>query len=216
MDIHQLVKAFQPSATGVLLRQGTVVSVQADSTVTVTIGGSSTEVAGVKVAASCCPVPGATCWLATDGLDLFVLATLAPAGIAWGTMRKSTAQTISTATWTALNWTSRTEDVAYGVTLGANGFTVVVPGIYTATGATAFSPDATGHRYARITKNGTAITSAGGVAPSLTARTLAAATMKCAVGDVINLEAYQSSGADLNTAVDGAGNILAVAWIGAA
>ena len=76
-DIKDLVAALQDSAPdpAVKLRQGVVQSVQTGS-VTLTIGGSSVSVSGVKYLSSYVPVGGDTVWLATDGRDWIVIGKL--------------------------------------------------------------------------------------------------------------------------------------------
>lgn len=62
---------------GLRLRQGVAVTVPGDGTATVTIGGDSTLISGVRVASHVPLSAGQTCWILTDGQDLFVVATLA-------------------------------------------------------------------------------------------------------------------------------------------
>ena len=76
-DIKDLVAALQDSAPdpAVKLRQGVIQSVQTGS-VTLTIGGSSVSVSGVKYLSSYVPVGGDTVWMATDGRDWIVIGKL--------------------------------------------------------------------------------------------------------------------------------------------
>lgn len=60
------------------LRQGKVIAVAADGTATITIGGDTTEISGVAVASHVSAVPGYACWLAVDGRDAFIIATIGP------------------------------------------------------------------------------------------------------------------------------------------
>lgn len=218
MDLNNLVASIGSAGPDApfRLRQGVIQSVAANGTATVTIGGSTVQVANVKVASSVCPVPGATCFLATDGRDWFVLATLAPAGPAYGTMRKSTAQAIGTGAVTELTWGSRTDVIANGVTAGSNGWTIVVPGIYQVTFIGTFDINATGNRFAQIFKNSTAVANGVGTGPYGTqnGRLNATATLKLAIGDIVNGGLFQSSGANLNTDLNVTANILSVLWIG--
>ncbi len=82
MDLGDVVRIIKPESSGLRLRQGVIVSVEA-ATVTVTIAGSTTQVAGVKCLQSCRPVAGSTCWMLTDGRDLFVLGILGPDDTGW-------------------------------------------------------------------------------------------------------------------------------------
>lgn len=198
------------------LRQGVIGSVNANGTANVTIAGSTTTISNVKVASNVCPTPSATCWLATDGRDWFVLATIAPQGNAWGAMRQSVAQAIGTAAFTSISWTNRTDTTSNGVTLGDTGLTCVVPGLYQITGAGAFASNATGQRHMRLTVNGTTIldgTGGDAAAGGDIQRLRADGLWKLAVGDIVNFQLYQSSGANLNTQIGAGYNVLRMVWI---
>ena len=199
-------------------RQGAIVSVQANGTATVTIGGDTTQLAGVKVASCVCPVPGASCWLAVDGRDLFVIATLAPAGPAWGTMRQSAAQAIGNAAFTAYSWANRTEITVRGVTATNSGLEVLVPGLYSITASPALAANATGQRHSQLTVNGTVVAQGASTpAPSTQIARLNASTIvKLAIGDVVNVTVYQNSGGSLNTDTGPGAGTLTVTWLGPA
>lgn len=76
MDLHRLAAEFAPPEGRVRIRFGKVVSVQTAS-ITVTVGGSTDTVAGVRYLASMTPVVDAVVILLTDGADLFALGHLA-------------------------------------------------------------------------------------------------------------------------------------------
>lgn len=198
------------------LRQGTIVSVQANGTVTITIGGDSTELSGIKVASHVCPIPGTTCWLAVDGRDLFVIATLTPAGPAFGRMRQSVAQAVASATtWTGLSFTNRTSVATEGLTDGATGFTVLVPGWYQVNATVTFGSNATGYRGLRLIV-GSTVALLGTLigAPSAVGPRLAVSGMvEAAVGDIIGAEITQNSGGSLSTAVDPGQSLLSAFWV---
>lgn len=220
-DIKDLVAAMGSIApdSRFRLRQGVIQSVAADGTVTVTIGGSTTSVSGIAVASHTCPIPGASCWLATDGRDWIVQATLAPTGPAWATMRQNAAQSIATGSFVAMNWTTRTETASAGMTLDNAGFIVVVPGLYQVNFAATFAANATGQRHAMIYHNGTVEVhgySTNAVAGSDVCRMNVSTVVKCAIGDTINGVIYQSSGAALNTTIGAGHNILRATWVGPA
>lgn len=217
MSMNDLVSAIVDASgvPGMRLRQGTIVSTNGSSC-TVTIAGSTTQITGVSYASHVCPIPGATCWLATDGRDWFVLATLAPNGAAWATMRKSTAQTIATAAFTELNWASRTDTAAVGMTLGSAGITVVVPGVYSVTGNIVWSANSAGNRHSQLLKNGVVISQADSCVnlPSQLVRQSASGITQCAAGDVLNIAGYQNSGAGLATDVASGACVISATWIG--
>ncbi len=77
MDLGNLPARFAPKDNPLRFRQGSIVSVEADQcTLTVTIAGSTVPVSGVRYATGVMPVPGLAVWLATDGRDLWAIATL--------------------------------------------------------------------------------------------------------------------------------------------
>lgn len=220
-DLNSLVSAISAAAPDapIRLRQGVITAVAADSTCTVTIGGGTTTVAGVKVASSCCPIPNSTCWIATDGRDMFVLDTLAPAGPAYGSMRQNAAQAIANNAFTEMNWTTRTDTNATGITITNSGFTCVVPGLYTVTASATFAANATGQRHMNLVHNGTTeIQGYSTDAPTGgdLCRMTTASTFKLAATDTVSVNIYQSSGANLNTNIGVGHNILRAVWVGPA
>lgn len=226
MDLNALVSAIADAGDrpSVRLRQGVIVSVAADYTVTVTIGGSSTQVTGVKVASSVCPVPGATCWLVTDGRDWMVLATLAPSGPAVGSMRKGNSVSISTGTWTDMGWGTRVETISVGTTLGSTGITVLVPGLYqvsaniTLDGSWPTTWATAGNIFGSIMVNGTVRAQMSGTpAPSVAAnnaRVAGSALLALAANDLVNTQVYQNSGSGKGTTLSAGANFLSVVWVG--
>lgn len=217
-DIRQVAAAISaagppPSAR---FRQGTIQSVNADGTCTVTVGAGVATATNVRVASHTCPVPGAGCWLVTDGRDWIVWATIPPDGPAYASARKTTAQAIPTGSWTAFDWTSRSAS-SNGITLGNDGLTIVVPGLYQITASVDFVSNATGQRHCALYINGAvSVQGTGGdaAAGSDISRLMVSTVVPLAVGDLVNVYAYQSSGANLNTSAAASYNILRAAWIG--
>jgi len=78
VDLHEVAETIATAGGGggVRFRQGTVVSVQSDGTITATIAGSTISVTGIKCWASVVPQPGHGVWLATDGVDLIAVGTV--------------------------------------------------------------------------------------------------------------------------------------------
>lgn len=206
------------SAPSLRFRQGVIVSVEMDDTCTVTIAGDTdTPISGVAYASTVCPVPGATCWIAMDGTDLFIIATLAPAGPAYAQARKNAAQSVPNATWTDVTWGTVTDTAAYGMTIGSAGFTVIVPGIYQVSTALSFPSQSTGQRHAQLTVNGAVIMNGTGGNTTTggdIARLRADGIVRCAAGDVIGATVYQSSGAALNMNTGTGLNMMRAVWLG--
>lgn len=217
-DMRRVVAALAHAAPEApfRLRQGQITACAANGTCTVTIGGDTTAVSGVVVASHVCPVPGAGCWIASDGRDLLVMALQPPDGPAYASARKTTAQAIPTAAWTALDWTSRSAS-SRGVTLGNDGFTTVVPGLYQVEAAIDFVSNATGQRHCAIYVNGAAAWQGVGgdaAAGGDVTRLAASAILELTVGDLVNVYLYQSSGANLNTSAASSYNLMRMAWLG--
>lgn len=217
-DLNALVQAIGDAAPDapVRYRMGQIISVQSNGTVTITVGGGTTEISGVKVASSCCPLPGATCWIATDGRDMFVTSTLAPSGPAFGQVRQNANQTIATATWTTLSFATRTDVVESGITVTNTGFTIVVPGLYTISAHHAIAYAANGSRFLSIGRNGTPLgyVATGAMATNDTTRITSTVNVTCQVGDTITADVNQGSGGNLQTINSPGYNVLRAVWIG--
>lgn len=201
VDMTALAQLLTDDSNPPRFRQGQIQSVAANGTVTVTVRGGTTQLAGVRVASNTCPLPGASCWLVTDGLDWMVWSTLAPAGPAAAFMRQASAQTIPNGTTTAYSWSSRTDLTAVGCTLGSNGITIGVPGLYQVTIApllAGFVPITS----VRLLQNGVA------------AQNSPAAIMRLTIGDVINADLTQYYGTDAATGIGSGANVLRATWLG--
>lgn len=75
LDLQRVVGDFAPSADPIRVRFGQVTA-SAATTVSVTVGGSSTVISGVPFLKSYTPVISDTVVLLTDGLDLLVLGSI--------------------------------------------------------------------------------------------------------------------------------------------
>jgi hypothetical protein len=76
LDLQRIVGDFKESPASLRLRFGQVTA-SAVGSVTVTVAGSSTAVAGVSYLSSYTPVVNDTVVLLTDGIDLLVLGKMA-------------------------------------------------------------------------------------------------------------------------------------------
>ncbi|MBY8341808.1 hypothetical protein JYK17_17400 [Streptomyces sp. KC 17012] len=118
---------------------------------------------------------------------------------------QTSVQSLSDNTWTSLTLDTEAFDSDNGHSTSTNTsrYTVQVAGTYSVLGIAAFAGNATGNRAARITVNGTAVP--GGFVKTLAAtvtHSSAVATgaqVVCAVGDYIETQGLQTSGAGLNT-----------------
>jgi hypothetical protein len=158
MDKYLLAQAFSPSTQGEwILRQGEVVSVQSDYTMTVTIAGSSTEVTGVR-SLSQPPPPGAGVWVMTNDTDLFAIGAIRAADRALAPRAyRTTDQAINNASATPIIWEGEDSDPFGFVTASAQSINVTVPGRYVAVGQVDFASNGTGVRSASIITGGSVV-----------------------------------------------------------
>lgn len=199
------------------LRQGKVIAVAADHTVTVTIGGDPTQISGVAVASHVCPIPGRACWLLVDGRDAFVLATIGGGGIAHGKQRQNAAQSIPHNVYTALSWATRTQVIERGVTQGASGLTIKVPGLWMVTASVIFPTNTTGIRALRLTRNGSSTDNPGILSDTpVNGQHQMSVTeqLDCGLEDVLGAEVFQSSGVALSTVLGSTAGVITATWLG--
>lgn len=201
-DLYKVASAFTSDPTNLRVRFGKVVSVQTGRTITVTIAGSTSSVSGVRYTARMAPEPGSVVILLTDGADLFALDHVAAADLTLAPrVNRTTDQTLTTATDTAVTWQAVNSD-AWGMWAAGSPtrLTAVVTGRYTATAQVRFAANSTGIREAYIRKNGStdlARDRANALTSGATASTLHAPAFDMVVGDYIELWVLQNSGGNL-------------------
>jgi hypothetical protein len=118
---------------------------------------------------------------------------------------QGTAQSVADNTWTSL--TIDTEDYdsdnGHSTTTNSSRYTVQVAGTYLVIGSVGFSPNATGPRAVRLTQNGSSINGTFVKTPAAPASNshglVTAAHVYCDVGDYLEVQGNQGSGAALNT-----------------
>ena len=204
-DIGKIASAFLSPSSNLRLRFGKVSSVQSDRSVTVTIGGSTDTVAGVKYLASVAPLPGAVCVLATDGTDIFLLDHVAADGRTLSPRaNRSTDQSITDVTDTAITFDGANSDSwACWVAGSPTRLTAPITGRYMAISVVQFAGNATGFRSAWIEKTGTAVLarvnaiSVGAGSPTMFQVTTPSFDMTAGT-DYLRLMVRQNSGGALN------------------
>lgn len=209
MDLNYVAQVFGKS-NPLRFRVGTVISVQTDRTCTVTIGGDTTQIAGVRYMSDIAPDPNAAVWLVTDGRDMFVLGHMAAVNRTLATKAsRSTAQSVANATDAAIDFDSATYNDWGAWASGANAARITAPvsGRYMVIGNAAFNANGTGFRRLGIEQNGSntiaqihSHSNAAGTATSLSV----SAVTTLAVGDYVRLIARQNSGGalDVNSGAD--------------
>lgn len=203
MDLHDIAEILAPGAPGVRLRQGAVTAIAADGTLSVTIGGGSTVVAGVKAWASVCAMVGSAVWLATDGTDLMAIATIAPVGPAYCAVRRASDQSIANATETAIDFLSgaTVEADTHGMfsTSASDRLTVAAPGTYRIAACLSIEGHATGYRYAHLYAAGAIVDRDMRSNLDTTAQALnVSADVELAAGDVIQVKVRHTAGVSLS------------------
>lgn len=131
------------------------------------------------------------------------LAAKAPAVAAAVQGYNTVAQTLANGTWTALNLNTESYDTDAFHSTSTNTSRLVVPaglaGMYIVSGFMQFASNATGIRSIQITKNASGDTASTSTATASGAMWMQAnAVMKLAVGDYVELNAYQNSGGNLD------------------
>lgn len=215
MDMLSAVKAFSPNPEmGFRIRQGACVSVETGYTCTVTIGGDTTQIAGVRYMGAP-PRPGTSCFVATDGYDLFVFGQLAGySSIPYARYERTTNQSIADA-GESLTFPSSVADPWTMYSAGT--FTTPCDGIWSVEASATFAANATGNRSLTIYSGGTgpAATYAQRAYSPLAGTPVILNTTRIvsgAKGTAITVFAYQNSGGALNVTAAAA----AVAYLGAA
>lgn len=79
MDLSYLVNQIKAPQTGLKLRQGTVISVNADRTINVQIAGDGFTLPSVRYLSHYAPKPNDQVWLLNDGADLLGIGMVAGA-----------------------------------------------------------------------------------------------------------------------------------------
>lgn len=218
-DWGSIAARFAGSAGTLRIRQGEVVTVNAGDTIDMTLAGGTEVIAGVHYAAHVCPTVGAGIWVATDGADLFAIATIAPIGPAYAFVRRGATQPLDNNTSITVVWDTEEAD-AWDMNSPADGRLIVpASGLYSVSAAVEFASNATGYRSLQVLDtDGTVIAGDRKPAVSGTGTRCAVAThVQLTKGGSVRAQARQTSGSSLN--VGGSGvyqGSMRVVWLGAA
>lgn len=144
----------------------------------------------------------------TDAI-LYLLGSITSSGSrkAFCQLRQTVAQSITTNTWQAVNFDA--EDVDYdnshSTVTNTDRFTAATPGWHSVAGGASFAGNVTGNRGCRYTVNGAAVDGSESVIPAANAAGFPTGVpgrrmwIFLNAGDILRLEAFQTSGAALNT-----------------
>ena len=207
-NYRNVASALSPQAPALRVRFGVVQSVESDRTITLTVGGSTETIAGVRYASSMTPCPGKAVFCLTDGVDLFAVDHMAADDLTLAPRAYRTSDTaLTTATDELVSFQAVASD-AWGTwsSGAASRLTAQVTGRYTATAVVRFASNSTGFRAAWILKNGTdtiARVNAAAVTGSPTMLTVSSTPTDLAKGDYLQLYVRQNSGGNLDLVHDG-------------
>jgi hypothetical protein len=180
---------------------GTVVTIGADQTLTVTIAGSTTNITGVRYFSHYPPKVGSQVWLDTDGRDWVAVGAIAGLGGQVPSCRlyRNTAYSISSgATYTTVAWDASVFD-PWGMWPGGTSANIVAPitGTYLVSYNYGYNANATGQRSGYVTSSSGSQNIYSNVeAPPAgsIANVHASGVMQLTKGDVVQLTTRQTSG----------------------
>lgn len=222
MDPYYLARTIAAKTEpGWVLRQGSVVAIGSAYTITVTIAGSTTQIAGVRYLGPTPPLPGTGVWLLASDGDVIALGSLAAAGRSISPRAyRTTDLNLTTGVDTAVAFEADEADTLdHWVSGSATRLTCKVPGRYVANAQVRFAANGTGFRAAWITKNGAGtIGRAQHIATAAAAPTWFDVTTQpviLATGDYLELNVSQNSGGALALSPSGNWSVaLAMTYIG--
>lgn len=147
-DPFKIASSLKASIPEIRVRFGVVVSVETGRTATIRVGGSTESVAGIPYVESMCPQPGKPVILLTDGVDMFILDHVSDASMSLSPRAYRTSdQTITTATDTAVTWSAADSDPWSCWSAGTpTRLTAPLDGRYMAVGYAQFAASTTGIR----------------------------------------------------------------------
>lgn len=134
-------------------------------------------------------------------------------------LRQTSAQTIGTGSFTALNFDTEDVDSVNGHDSGLpSRYTAVYPGWYQVSGGATFASSATGRRLARVGVNGALVAGSESGVPgnaSVIGFAFRATEVYLAIGDYVEVFVFQDSGGNLATFVANAEFqcSMAVRWV---
>ena len=205
MDLSYLVNQIKASPQGLRLRQGKVITVNAARTIDVQIAGDTNTLPSVRYASNYAPKPDDQVWLMNQGADLLAFSMVAAADRTLApTAYRTTAQTITTSTQTAISFDAVDSDGwnCWDLSPNPTRLTVPVTGRYLVTGNVAFEAASSGHRAINILKNGTvelARSDFNPVSNSIdTHSTVTTHAVTLTKNDYVELRVWQNSGSDLD------------------
>jgi hypothetical protein len=201
-DLNSLVSAIADAAPDAPLRRrmGAVSAINANRTINVTIGGSTTAITGVHYFGHYAPRIGAQVWLDTDGRDWVAIGAIAGSGgaVPTGRFHRTADLTVTTgAGWTPVPFQAAQFDPWGMWTTGTN---VIAPitGRYHMTGMAHWAGNATSYRAVALDVAGVVSTWAQQLANGTNVTAVSVSSVVTAnAGDAFRLQVRQGSGGNL-------------------
>jgi len=218
MDVHEIAATIAGTPPRLRFRQGKVTAVAADGTLSVQVAGSAAVLTGIKALASVCPLVGGGVWLATDGLDILAIGTVAPVGPVYCSIRRQSDLSVANTTNTYVDFLAGaavTDTHGMFSTSASDRLTVQVPGVYLLQFSGTYAVNTSGRRDLAIEVDGVkiAINRTLAVAGLGTASSVQAVAA-LAAGSVIQAYTYQTSGGALKlAAVTPSSPVLTATWL---
>lgn len=205
MDLSYLVNQIKANPSGLRLRQGTVITVNANRTMDVQITSDGFTLPSVRYLSNYAPKPSDQVWLLNDGADLLGVGMIAAADRTLApTASRSTSQTIATSTQTKVVFDAVDSDGwnCWDVSPNPTRLTAPITGRYIITGNVAFEADSAGHRAINILKNNTVELARSDFSPVSnsidTHSNVTCHAVTLTKGDYVELRVWQNSGNDLD------------------
>lgn len=207
-DYQRLVPTIGAEQPTPRFRLGTVSAVNADRTINVTIGASTTVVTSVKYLSAVQPLPGTAVWLVSDGFDVFAFGVVAGADRTFSPrLSRGTDQNIGDASDVTIGFDAVSSD-SWGSWNSNQRLYARITGRHMAVGSVAFAANATGWRAAWIEKTGTSVARVqhiSAAAGSPTHLNVATPPFDMVAGtDYVTLNVRQTSGGPLAVSTIGA------------
>lgn len=221
-DLGKFVDTFATPKPKFRRRLGTVLSVQSDYTITVTVAGSSSDypISSVKYFGHYPPTPGAQVWLDTDGIDLIAVGAVAGlGGVAHAARWEKNANQSAPNSSTLITFGDQISDPANLFDNANDQYVAILPGLYHIVGGLTWSA-VTDKEFRSVT-----IRVNGSAKATIRQENIGHATHQLsqvvstiyplAAGDTVALYANQGTGATLTAGMQAdSGTFFAIAYIG--
>lgn len=221
-DLGKFVDTFATPKPKFRRRLGTVLSVQSDYSITVTVAGSSSDypISKVRYFGHYPPTPGAQVWLDTDGVDLIAVGAIGGiGGMAHAARWEKTANQAAPNSATLITFGAQISDPANLFDNPNDQYVAILPGLYHVVGgltwqaATDKEMRSVSIRVNNVAKATTRQENIGHATHQLSQ--VVSTIYPLEAGDTVTLYANQGTGATLSSGIIADdGTFFAIAYIG--